>query len=111
VVGSPDCRHSLLPKSGFTAVGLVDRSIHQLSSRHTIPVRFTLNSAEREIKNWHLLAFLFGEKRIRPSSVTTVALPSALRPGYPHVSLIEDRSIAFFAATSLLSFLRKGTLR
>jgi len=41
----------------------------------------------------------------------TVAFPSALRRGYPHVSLIEDRSIAFFAATSLLSFLRKGTLR
>jgi len=55
VVGSPDCRHSLLPKSGFTAVGLVDRSIHQLSSRHTIQVRFTLNSAECKIENWQLL--------------------------------------------------------
>ena len=44
------------------------------------------------------VAFLFGG-----SVVTTVALPSTLRPGYPHVSLslIEDRSIAFFAATSL----------
>src|SRR5450631_687614 len=43
--------------------------------------------------------------------MTTVALPSTLRPGYPHVSLIEDRSIAFLVTTSLLSLFRKRTLR
>ena len=81
MVGSPDCRHSLLPKSGFTAVGLVDRSIHQLSSRHTIPVRFNFQfgpARDRELAPALSVAFLFGEKRIGPSSVTTVPLPSAL---------------------------------
>ena len=33
------------------------------------------------------------------------------RSGKYYVSLIEDRSTAFFSATSLLSFLRNGTLR
>src|SRR4029450_6950831 len=92
VVGSPDRRHWLLPKSGFTAVGLVDRSIHPLSSRHTIPVRLNFNSAECEIENWHLLCLSHscsGEKRIGPSSVATVPLPSALRPGHPHVGWVE----------------------
>jgi hypothetical protein len=65
---------------------------------------------DRELAAALSVAFPFEEKR-NPVVGYDGPLPSALRPGYPHVSLIEDRSIAFFAATSLLSFLRKGTLR
>lgn len=71
MAGNPIDRHSLLPKSGITVVGLV-------VSRHELPVRITFNSAEIDLLC--LSHSCFGEKQSGPSSVTRGAFPSALPP-------------------------------